>query len=292
MSNELMIPDQQLLDTMEIDPSTYIALKGSIFPGASDASIHMAIAYCKAANLDLMQKPVHIVPMWNSDLRKSVDTIMPGISLYRTYAARTQEYVGKSEPSFGAAVTEVIGSQSISYPTWCKITVKRLIKGNVCEFTAKEFWRENFASTKDGSPNKMWMKRPYAQLAKCAEAQALRMAFPEHVGGQPTFEEMDGKTLDGTCESVNLISNAPISEKPITKELADVLIEKARLSGTSMKFLCAPFGIEKLSELNESQYGELCRMLDKVAKKKEQTESLQINQTFEMSPEAIELEVV
>jgi hypothetical protein len=41
----------------------------------------------------------------------------------------------------------------------------------------------------------MWLRRPYAQIAKCAEAQALRKAFPE-VGAQPTADEMEGKSLE------------------------------------------------------------------------------------------------
>ena len=42
----------------------------------------------------------------------------------------------------------------------------------------------------------MWQKRPYGQLAKCAEAQALRKAFPEIVSQHPTAEEMEGKNFN------------------------------------------------------------------------------------------------
>ena len=39
----------------------------------------------------------------------------------------------------------------------------------------------------------MWAKRPFGQLSKCAEAQALRKAFPDTTGSQPTAEEMEGR---------------------------------------------------------------------------------------------------
>jgi hypothetical protein len=48
----------------------------------------------------------------------------------------------------------------------------------------------------------MWLKRPRGQLAKCTEAQALRMAFPEFAG-DATAEEMEGKVIDLTAESVD-----------------------------------------------------------------------------------------
>ena len=174
-------------------------LQSSLYPGAAPDSIKMVLGYCKAAGLDPMQKPVHIVPMWDSKVKCLRDVIMPGIGLYRTQAARSG-CAGATEPEFGPDVTESIGGQQITFPAWCRVTVKRRLQtGEVVEFTAKEFWKENYAvkggKEKSIAPNAMWTKRPYGQIAKCAEAQALRKAFPE-VGSAPTADEMEGKVFD------------------------------------------------------------------------------------------------
>ena len=174
-------------------------LATSLYPGAQVGSIKMVLGYCKAAGLDPMQKPVHIVPMWDNKAGTMRDVVMPGIGLYRTQAARSGECAGVSEPEFGPDVTEAIGGQQITFPAWCRVTVKRrLPTGEVVDFTAKEFWKENYAvkggRDKSIAPNAMWTKRPYGQIAKCAEAQALRKAFPE-IGSEPTADEMAGKSL-------------------------------------------------------------------------------------------------
>lgn len=174
-------------------------LQSSLYPGASLPSIKMVLGYCKASGLDPMQKPVHIVPMWDAKAKQMRDVVMPGIGLYRTQAARTG-CAGVTEPDFGPDVTEVIGNVQITYPAWCRVTVKRKLSGGeIVEFTAKEFWKENYAvkggQEKSIAPNAMWQKRPYGQIAKCAEAQALRKAFPE-IGSEPTADEMAGKVIN------------------------------------------------------------------------------------------------
>lgn len=180
-------------------------LRNSLYPGAQDESIKMAVGYCKAAGLDIMQKPVHLVPIWDSKSGSMRDVVMPGIGLYRTQAARSGAYAGVTEPEFGPDITEKLGGVDIVYPSWCRVTVKRrLTDGTVAEFTAREFWKENYAikggKEKSIAPNAMWTKRPYGQLAKVAEAQALRKAFPEF-GSQPTAEEFEGKEIDmGTID--------------------------------------------------------------------------------------------
>lgn len=172
-------------------------IKHSLYPGAADDSVAMVLSYCAARGLDPMLKPVHIVPVWDQKSGSMRDVVMPGIPLYRIQAARTGNYAGKSEPEYGPDVTEKLGARSVTYPSWCRVTVRRIIAGQVFEFTAKEYWKENYATKKRDTdePNTMWAKRPYGQLAKCTEAQALRMAFPEETGGEPTAEEMEGKVL-------------------------------------------------------------------------------------------------
>lgn len=200
MSN-IAVKHDQRLPALQMDEQELMqVLQSSLYPGASPASIKMVLGYCKAAGLDPMQKPVHIVPMFDSKTGGMRDVVMPGVGLYRTQAARSNECAGVSEPDFGPDVTETLGGQPITFPAWCRVTVKRrLPTGEVVEFTAKEFWKENYAvkggREKSIAPNAMWTKRPYGQIAKCAEAQALRKAFPE-VGSQPTADEMEGETID------------------------------------------------------------------------------------------------
>jgi phage recombination protein Bet len=182
-------------------------LQSSLYPGAKIESIKLVLGYCKAAGLDPMQKPVHIVPMSVStgkkdsdgwDIKEMRDVVMPGIGLYRIQAARSGQYAGVSEPEFGTEATETLDGVSITFPIWCRVTVRRLLGSQIVEFSAVERWKENYAtkSNKSAAPNAMWKRRPFAQLAKCSEAQALRKAFPE-IGAQPTADEMEGKPLDG-----------------------------------------------------------------------------------------------
>lgn len=189
-------------------------LRASLYPGAKTESIELVLAYCRINGLDPMLKPVHIVPtsvklpngQWETR-----DVLMPGIADYRIKAARSGEYLGKSEPEYGPICNEVMDGVSVAYPMWCKITIKRLVAGKEAAFTATEYWLENYATRKRDSaaPNAMWQKRAFGQLAKCTEAQVLRMAFPEFSGGAVTAEEMEGKTIEGVAEPLRQSSARP-----------------------------------------------------------------------------------
>jgi len=231
----------------ETDVAVLSALKSSLYTGAKDDSIQMVIEYCKACKLDPMQKPVHIVPMWDKNTKSMKDTIMPGIGLYRIQAARSNKYAGVSEPEYGDTVNTTLGGVSISYPEWCKVTVKKLVGNNIVEFTAKEYWLENYATARKDStaPNSMWLKRPFGQLAKCAEAQALRKAFPEIITQQPTAEEMEGKSF---AENTKTVVENNTSQNALERYIED---EKTEYDVTQDKVILNKyFALQELIELH------------------------------------------
>lgn len=179
-----------------ITPESWHVMTNVLFRGASPETICTLVDYCKARRLDPLKKPFHIVKVWDAESSRLVETIWASIGELRTTAMRTGEYAGKSEIIFGPDVTRKLGPREYTFPEWAQCTVFRVIKGMRVEFAgSRVYWIETYASKKDGSPNAMWEKRIRGQLAKTAEAEALRSAFPEEAGGDPTAEEMDGQSI-------------------------------------------------------------------------------------------------
>lgn len=185
------------------NPEQWHVLKTVIHPGASDEMVCTYLDYCKARRLDPLKKPFHIVSVYDTQKRQMVETIWPSIGELRTTAIRTGEYAGKSKIEFGPTVTMELGGElqgtskvSVTFPEWAQCSVYRMVNGQRVEFAGSPvYWLEAYASTKGGAPNSMWKKRSRGQLAKCAEAEALRSAFPEEFGSQPTAEEMEGRAI-------------------------------------------------------------------------------------------------
>lgn len=184
-----------------IDRGTWKVLCEVLFPAAEAAeSIIMAVSYCRARNLDIMKKPVHIVPVWDRKRARMVDTVWPAISETRITAMRTLHYAGKDETVFGPEITETLGGVEVTYPEWASVTVYRFVQGVRCPFTGERVrWREYYAKAKRDTlaPNDMWKTKSYSQISKCAEASALRCAFPEEDSG-PTSDEMEGQEVSST----------------------------------------------------------------------------------------------
>lgn len=229
MSNEIVVQPSEYA-VLNMPQSTAIAtLRASLYPGASDESVINVLEYCRAAKLDPMQRPVHIVPMWDAKTGKTRDTIMPGVNFHLT-AAERNGCAGIGEPEYGPDVTEVLGEERITYPAWCKIKVYRQIDGGrIAEFVGYERFTECVSTNKKGSPNAMWKKRPYGMLAKCAMSQALRKGFPS-VAGAYTAEEMAGKAIGEEFDDCVVNESEAVKPSPIAgiKTKTEAAAEKKR----------------------------------------------------------------
>ncbi|WP_207462129.1 phage recombination protein Bet [Azospirillum sp. SYSU D00513] len=235
----------------------------STFPSAKTAEgVLLAVAYCKARNLDIMKRPVSIVPMYNRSLKRDVETVWPGVNELQITASRTGFWAGMEPAVFGPKVTVelsgFVGPKNdrkeetvvVTYPEWCEVTVYRLVGGVRCPFTERVYWTETYsrAGYKSVLPTDMWVKRPKGQLAKCAKAASLRAAFPEECGY--SAEEMAGKVIEadeadlprrskrgaqgGTIVDINpktgeMIDDEPEREPDLSQVSDDVKAKVAKL---------------------------------------------------------------
>lgn len=237
-----------------IDEATWNALTNSVFPGAKEESIVLAVDYCRARKLDVMKKPCHIVPMKVKDQQTGEtswrDVIMPGIYEQRTTAFRTGQMAGQDEPVFG----DLIMHKGIQAPEWCRVTVYRLIGSLRCAFSHTEYFSEACATTGSGEINSMWRKRPRGQLAKCAEAGALRKAFPDELGGVMTAEEMEESTDPKTTQAEVLADGSKIR----------TIRQMLEATGKAESKMLAYFGRDSVENLNAQQAEKAIAQLKKV----------------------------
>lgn len=255
--NTLPANIQTALTERNIDTAVWTTLQNSVFPGAKDESILLAVDYCKARKLDILKKPCHIVPMSVTDAKTGNknwrDVIMPGIYEQRITAFRTGQMAGQDEPVFGDTVT----FRGIEAPEWCRVTVYRFINNERCAFSHTEYFSEACATTKEGKPNSMWSKRPRGQLAKCAEAGALRKAFPDELGGVITADEVNeepinqhGATTPDNGTTVIETQSVELTTPEQIKEIENLV----EVTGANLAGLLAAAGnvpsIEKITKSN------------------------------------------
>jgi len=157
------------------NPSQLDLIKNQIAKGCTAAEIEYFIGVCGRTGLDPFQRQIYAIRRKEGNTEKMC--IQTGIDGYRLIADRTDRYAGSDEPvhHYDAAGNLV---RSV-------VTVWKMVSGVRGSFTASALWSEYQQQN-----NKMWAKMPCTMLAKCAEALALRKAFPADLSGLYTTEEM------------------------------------------------------------------------------------------------------
>lgn len=179
------------------------------------AQIRVFIHFCQARNLDPYAKEAYLIK------RKDKYSIQTSIDTYRRKAFETGRYRRKVGVYWTGADNDpqswVMDPQTrVRYRVWEDVwlrpehpaAAKCVIeyydeRGDVVTTEAIVNW-EMFVGTtwKNGTkvPNDMWTKGGPHQLSKCAEALALRSAFPTALSGMFVQEEMSHLDSEANAE--------------------------------------------------------------------------------------------
>jgi phage recombination protein Bet len=179
--------NQQLATVKEYIPQEVELIKNTIATGSTDNELKLFLYQAKRTQLDPLAGQLHFTK-YNTKSGPKVSFIT-SIDGYRLIAERTGQYAGNDDYSFNdnKSQYEVLKSGD-KRPLTATATVYRLVNGERVPFTSTVVWDSYYPG-----PNKgfIWDKMPFLMLGKCAEAIALRKAFPQELGGLYTSEEMD-----------------------------------------------------------------------------------------------------
>lgn len=175
--NNLQLPDKTQVDLALI--------KRTVAPGATDDQLAMFIHDCNRRGVHPLDK---LIVFTNAGGRY---TPICTIDYLRARAAESGEMAGSDEAVFTSE-----GGKPVS----ARVTVYRLTNGARFGYAATARFQEYYRN----SPT--WNRMPYVMIAKCAEALALRKAFPHQLAGLYTREEMQQAGIEDDDEP------APTSE--------------------------------------------------------------------------------
>ncbi len=160
-------------DTQQID-----VMRKTVAAGASPEDFLVFLEVCRHRRLNPFAREIYAI------VRSGKMTIQVSIDGFRKLAERSGKYRGQVGPQFCGADGQWRDEWLLdSPPVAARVGVKR------ADFDAPMWAVARYkAYVQEASP--IWRKMPDLMLAKCAEALALRKAFPDEMSGLYTHEEM------------------------------------------------------------------------------------------------------
>lgn len=185
-----------LTDDQQAFTDTQVAALQQIgVQGASQGDLDVFFHQCRRTGLDPFLKQVYMIARRKRvgrDQYETTQTIQTGIDGFRLIARRAADKRGET---LSMDDTIWIGPDGSEHKAWiwpnrppsaARVTVR--IGGGT--FSGVAALHEYVQRDRHGNPTGQWRTMPAVMIAKCAEALALRKAFPQDLSGIYTAEEM------------------------------------------------------------------------------------------------------
>lgn len=203
--NELQKVDNNQLEV--VDNKEIVALvKGTVFPTATDSELKFFVHKCTTLGVDPLSQMIHPTKYRLKDGTTRI-TFVASIDFLRARAESSGKYDGQDEITY-----EHKDNSPYPYSATAKVYKKGINRPFVC--TA--LWSEFYPGDAKGH---MYKKMPRVMLGKCAEAQALRKAFPAVLDKLYIQEEIgqSNEQTDNTRPNVEFtVEDKPKQVKKIT----------------------------------------------------------------------------
>ncbi len=268
MEGQLTKVDSELveLEGIKITRGQIDLIKRTIFIGAADDEMRLFFYECRRRGVHPMDRLIYPVSRKDKDGNRHV-TFQMGIDYLRAAGEETGRYVGQKPIQYGPPIKQTTDEGEIIAPEWAEAIILRKDpeSGEIAEIPHRVLWKEYYPGQKLGH---MWRKMPHNQLAKCAEAGALRKAFPRKLGGLYINEEMEqAETVPFTPiampqEKKTSTDQPPKDIDPISEAQAKrfyAIAKSTKATDDQIKeWLYREYDIEHTKDIPKSLYNEIC----------------------------------